>query len=458
MRAAAFVLLLALLPLVPLASAQEGGIQLEPRATDGTPAHPGWFTLTSTLPRTTRVLLDVEAPPFLEVRVSPFWVVDAPPGEGPLVMVHVRPRDDAPEGRHEVRLLAVAKDDPTVRAEARFEHEVRDQPFRLPGMLPPILGLVEVKPEGNVTGAPGERVRFDLLVTNRDRVPHEVAILPALPTPEMRADPEATRAAYALVESVEPGPMLLQRGDTARYVATVLVPEHGAPGDQFILFWDTEVDGGRGDAMVAVTMLEVAEPALSADEALDLLAPYGLVAAGLGAGGAAVFLVRRRESWRYAFVGALLPLYTRLAKSQLLDHERRDALHRLVQENPGITLTELQRRADLQVGVLVHHLRQLERHGLVVSRKEGRHRRFHPAGRRLPEVRAEPALTDMQRKILDLLDQGPLSRGEVAHRLGLTQQGANYHLKNLERAGHLVVELEGGEWKCHRVATFDPVA
>ncbi|HEX2021819.1 MAG TPA: helix-turn-helix domain-containing protein, partial [Candidatus Thermoplasmatota archaeon] len=71
-------------------------------------------------------------------------------------------------------------------------------------------------------------------------------------------------------------------------------------------------------------------------------------------------------------------------------------------------------------------------------------------GQRLPEVPTQ-ALTPMQARILAILDERPLTQKDLAARLGLTQQGVNYHVKTLERKGHLVVEREGAEWLCHRV-------
>lgn len=185
---------------------------------------------------------------------------------------------------------------------------------------------------------------------------------------------------------------------------------------------------------------------LTRDPRASLLALAGAALAG-AAGGTVLLL--RHESRRYVALAPLAGLYTRLARSKVLDHEDRDKLHDLILQSPGIHYGALKRATGLNAGALVHHLRTLEKHQLVASRREGPHRRFYPVGKRMPAPVAAP-LTAMQARILDLLAAGPLTQRELAERLDLTQQGANYHVKTLERAGRLSLRMEAGQWRCHR--------
>ncbi len=202
-------------------------------------------------------------------------------------------------------------------------------------------------------------------------------------------------------------------------------------------------DGGAWQRGVANATVSVdAVPPTTAPPRAALLPIWGagVAAAGLAVGSGALLL--RRERWRWALLAPFAALYTRLAAPDLLDHEVRREIHALVAAEPGIHLGELQRRAALPTGALLHHLRMLERAQLVASRREGAWRRFYPAG---GAPRGEPAsgASPAQAQVLALLREGPLAQPEIARRLGISQQGANHHVKALERRGAVVVVREG---------------
>lgn len=178
-------------------------------------------------------------------------------------------------------------------------------------------------------------------------------------------------------------------------------------------------------------------------------APLPLRSAALAAGLAAVSVtaaaglagLSRREAWRYALLAPLVRLYSRLARTEVLDHATRDRLVALVAERPGITYTALLRETRLNRGALLHHLHVLGQHHLLQSRREGIHRRFYPGGARLPEP--APSVTGAEERVLAILQAGPLTQREIAERLGVSQQGASYHVTKLARRG-LLVELAAG--------------
>lgn len=174
------------------------------------------------------------------------------------------------------------------------------------------------------------------------------------------------------------------------------------------------------------------------------------------AGGAiASWVALRRVEWlRFAALAALAPLYSRLAPSSLLDHRKRETIYKLVEQEPGIHFSALLAQTGLPNGVLVHHLRQLERHRLIASRREGALRRFAVSLAHVPPPPPKP-LTPMQARVLDLLAARPHTQREIAAALGLTQQGANRHVKALERRGLLAIRYHEGTWLCH--ATTPPL-
>lgn len=407
------------------------------------------------------------------------------------VLFPLLPRNATP-GDHVVRIHLWLEEDPNVtRTLDALVHVEAPQPLAPP--LPIPLGAsaddVEVRrPARPIEVAPGKETRVEYAFTNLGNA----SLTLSLDAPRVErnlsspdAAPQGFRASWEGfgILDLAPGETLVRR-------LVVTAPADAKPGDRFVV-----LDGalplsvgpgvslqGQADLVITAPPLppapaasEPETPAVAAQppaqeetaDAQPAVAPepdalgkmgdavkayplaFGGIGVGLGALGLAQLL--RKESWRYGFLAGLLPLYTRLSKPKLLDHAARDLLHRLICAEPGIHYSALQERTGLNTGALVHHLRTLERHRLVVSRREGALRRFYPVGAGpLPPVKVETT-TPMQARVLALLDEGPLTQREIAERLGLTQQGANHHVKTLERKGLLAMEHEGGVTRCHRV-------
>jgi len=64
-----------------------------------------------------------------------------------------------------------------------------------------------------------------------------------------------------------------------------------------------------------------------------------------------------------------------------LELESRRRIYEQVEAVPGIHLRELNRRLKIPMGVIEYHLRYLERYELIVSRREGRYKRYFIIGK-----------------------------------------------------------------------------
>lgn len=93
----------------------------------------------------------------------------------------------------------------------------------------------------------------------------------------------------------------------------------------------------------------------------------GLVATG-------VLLVRRHHPLA---IGAF---FTRLAPARLLEHPARKRIMQMIEQEPGITTNEAERRMALGHGAFAHHLRKLEESGRVARVGDGQMRRLFVAG------------------------------------------------------------------------------
>ena len=273
-----------------------------------------------------------------------------------------------------------------------------------------------------------------------DLVVHQVPILrTAQPGPP-----------HLLSVSVHPSSPTLAEGERAELTLRARVPLD-APADALWRVVVTAAPRDAGDATpFAVGALEVRQPSTGAAPRPDGDAAPGeplsgalFVASGVALAAGSGALALRRETWRWALLAPLAPLYSRLRRGDVLAQETRERVYALVRAHPGAYLARLEALSGLGSGALVYQLRVLERHRLVASRREGKLRRFYPTG----EVPAPRDLTPHQERILDLLGAGGLTQREVAAALRLTQQGASYHLRALETKGRVELSFERDAWR-----------
>lgn len=213
-----------------------------------------------------------------------------------------------------------------------------------------------------------------------------------------------------------------------RTVAYTVMVVPGAPRDESTI---------QDDAPTSIL-----DPAAGADlplGAIGLAAAFGAVGAG------ALALANRplREKLLWAAVG----LYTRLARPDVLGHEDREKLYRLVEQTPGIHFHALQRDLGWNTGTLTYHLRVLERHGFLVSRRDGLYRRFYLSGAApRKEVFENQGPSGLRADVLEAIrNQHGMSQTDLALALGANKQTVNYHVKALERQGLIRLEKRGRE-------------
>lgn len=144
-------------------------------------------------------------------------------------------------------------------------------------------------------------------------------------------------------------------------------------------------------------------------------------------------------------VGAVA-LYSRLTRSDLLDNEHRDAVYRLIQENPGMGLTEICKQTGLGWGTTVYHLDRLERAQMVSSERVGPHRCYFPMGT-VPRSARKGIGTlkaETTRSVAAFLATRPgATQTELCEGLGLSASAASKQVTKLETAGLVRRERDG---------------
>ena len=187
-------------------------------------------------------------------------------------------------------------------------------------------------------------------------------------------------------------------------------------------------------------------PAPATDDNTGGLPTAAWLAVGVGTVGAAALAIGNRPL-REKLLWASVGLYTRLAQPDILGHPERDRLYKIVEAQPGIHFHALQRDLGWNTGTLTYHLRVLERHQFVVSRRDGPYRRFFKVGAApRKELFSADAPQGLRADVLEAIrNRHGISQSDLALALGANKQTVNYHVKTLERQGLIRVERRGRE-------------
>jgi len=175
--------------------------------------------------------------------------------------------------------------------------------------------------------------------------------------------------------------------------------------------------------------------------------PLELIAALIGTGAFAFLLVYLiSEPFRFFLTLHLLPLYTRLKKEKIdqdiAEGTTRGGLYKTIASNPGINLTDLQKKVAAGYGTTVYHLSVLNRSGYINVSRNGRRKLFwcrkdYPGSKKA-------SVTDVQKEILSVLSiERTITRKEIQEKTGLASTTLHTNLRKLTDEGK-VVEVRSG--------------
>lgn len=140
---------------------------------------------------------------------------------------------------------------------------------------------------------------------------------------------------------------------------------------------------------------------------------------------------------------------------EILALETRKEIFEYVEANPGVHFSKLKRDLDMETGLLQHHLRELEDHGVLESRDHQDRRRLFVAQELDDEERAILSWLRYETTrhiLLFLLREGPRRNRDIAEAVGVTPATVSWHISRLVDAG--VVE-EGSEGRNSSYAVAD---
>lgn len=182
------------------------------------------------------------------------------------------------------------------------------------------------------------------------------------------------------------------------------------------------------------------------------VATTSLIAAIVGAG-----LIGGTEAGRFKLLLAVIPLYSKIRKEEVLDQFVRGQVFGYIQANPGDHYSSIRQTLHLKNGTLAYHLRTLERENFIFSRMDGIYRRFYPTGADPARVRMRGPLKETHRRMLELIEASPgITPKELAVRLGTSHQVASYHIRLMARRGRIRLETKGRNTLCFPPAPTAP--
>jgi predicted transcriptional regulator len=130
------------------------------------------------------------------------------------------------------------------------------------------------------------------------------------------------------------------------------------------------------------------------------------------------------------------------------DIESRRRIYEEIIMNPGLHFRELQRRLNMHTGMLEYHLNVMEKDGLIISKLDGKYRRFF----------ANTVMTSKERHILGILrnnvarvivifvlQNGKVRHSDIVEHTKLSPSTVSYHLNKLIKNNILEREVRGRE-------------
>jgi len=136
----------------------------------------------------------------------------------------------------------------------------------------------------------------------------------------------------------------------------------------------------------------------------------------------------------------LLPIVITKIKSALENVKRRRIL-KIIMENQGLSLTELEKITRENRSTLRFHLSKLEQDGWIKSVKHGKNRLIFL---NTPNINPTAVVKGRKREIIELLKENDgLTPNQIAERLNLNVKTVYYHLNELRKMGILTRDNEG---------------
>ena len=136
-----------------------------------------------------------------------------------------------------------------------------------------------------------------------------------------------------------------------------------------------------------------------------------------------------------------------MIKDFVLENSRRMRIYRLIRRNPGLHLRELQRRLDIPLSSLEHHVDYMIRKNILYREKDGRYTRYFSRQLTYDERKLISALRHekLREIVLLVLEEEKVKFQVLMEYLGLPSSTLSHYLKYLVDHDVLARERVGYE-------------
>lgn len=150
--------------------------------------------------------------------------------------------------------------------------------------------------------------------------------------------------------------------------------------------------------------------------------------------------VTERKGTTQGALGLIGRLAARRGAERVFDSPQRQQILKLVEENPGIPLSELMERTQSGWGTLYHHLAKLSQAGLVQTRLAGRRRLVYATtggttATQDAEARSILCGQTARRIAISIRNRPNRSVLDLSEELGDSPRAVYYHVRRLLNAG-----------------------
>ncbi|HVL47586.1 MAG TPA: winged helix-turn-helix transcriptional regulator [Candidatus Thermoplasmatota archaeon] len=233
--------------------------------------------------------------------------------------------------------------------------------------------------------------------------------------------------------------------------AQAVVAEGVAPTSTGLPPVDDDVRVGLPDLLAVLGRSDTVAPESRSAAAASLAVPaeaFAPPSAEAVAFGAVVAAALAALAWAWPVLKhvAVARFYAHVQPSEVFDNAVRERIFAHVKADPGVSATDLAKRAGVSWGTTIYHLEVLEQTRMVVSLRNGRYRRYFENGAGDAAKRTAVAVlrNDVTAKVAKALSAHPgLSQKEAARLVGLSPQALHWHINRLAGAGLLRRERDG---------------
>jgi predicted transcriptional regulator len=143
-----------------------------------------------------------------------------------------------------------------------------------------------------------------------------------------------------------------------------------------------------------------------------------------------------------------------------LELEKRRKIYDAIKSVPGIHFRELNRRLGITLGVIEYHLKYLEKHEMIVSKQEGRYKRYYIIGKLGSKDKELMGLLQQQmprRILMHLLLNPKTTQKQLRKEFKISASTLSFHISKLLSA-ELVDTVKKGRKHSYVVSDEEKVA